>query len=203
MPTTITLQLDTDTVARLAGREFLRGVKERARDLRPVWPGIRGVIYRNQIEVFDAEGDVDGMGEWAPLKNGGKKFHGGLGYATWKGINYPGRKILELTGKLRRMVTGVTPNAFVQENRTSLIFGTDYDDYSAVPGRPRSQRDRLTGDQGGILDSGRAEYYPMEARTIFRIKQSSADEMADLVTDYLTQTRSTTRNRATWFLPRI
>jgi hypothetical protein len=199
------IYLVRDVLARNAAMEFGRSVRSRMNDLRPVWPGIRGVIYRNEMQVFDAEGAVAGETKWALNSNNPIRFHKtrdgktNLGYLTWKRLNYPQAKIMELTGKLRRMVTGVTQNALVREYRRKLVFGTDYDDFSAVPRRPRSGRDRLVGDLGGVLDSGRAGraydaqglggQYPMDARTIFRITQASADEMADLVVNYLTRTR--------------
>jgi hypothetical protein len=198
------IQLDRDVLARNAAMEFGRGVRSRMTDLRPVWPGVRGVLYRNEQEVFEKEGAVAGETKWELNSNNPIRFHKtrdgktNLGYLTWKRVNYPQAKIMELTGKLRRMVTGVTQNAYVREFRHKMVFGTDYADFSLLPKRPRSKRDRLVGDMGGVLDSGRrgkpydakglGGQYPMEPRTIFRVTQASADEMADLVVDYITGT---------------
>ena len=184
--------LDGEAIGRAGAKVYLHGVKERMRDLRPAWPGVLGVIYRNQAQVFDAEGAVDGLPKWPLNSNNPIRFHKtrdgkhNIGYLTWKRLNYPQAKVLELTGKLRRMVTGVTPNAKITPYKQRLKFGTDYRDYSLLPKRPRSNKDRLTGDLGGISDNGRGGKYPMEPREIFRITGASADEIADHIVAYVT-----------------
>ena len=196
------IQLDSRVVGRNAALEFARGVRARSRDLGPVWPELIRVLQNNEALVFYNEGAVDGEPRWPELSDNPIRFHGGLGYATWKGIHYPGRKIMEKTGKLRRQAVGITPGAIVRKYRRKLVYLLDYSkyaDHDGVDDRPRSPRDKLRGDQAGILDSGRpgkpydanglGGQHPMEARTIFRIMQSAADRMADKIVDYLTGTR--------------
>lgn len=211
--------MDARVIGRNAAKQWLRGVKDRARDLRPVWPAILGVIYQNEMQVFDAEGAVDGEPRWPELSDKPIRFHHGtfkigrsrqsgktisvkykkMGYKTWKRLTHPQKKIMRLSDKLHKQVTGQTQDGYYRGFRTKMVFGTNYPDYTDVPDRPRSPRDRLTGDQGGILDSGRPKkrynrrgrggQYPMEPRTIFRITQANADAMADLIIDHITQTR--------------
>lgn len=193
--------LDRDILARNAAMEYARNVRARAADLTPAWPAVIRVIQRNEAVVFYNEGAVDGEPRWPELSDKPIRFHGGLGYETWKGLNYPGRKIMELTGKLRRQAVGIIPGALIRTYRRKLVYGVDYPNYDGVENRLRSPKDRLRRgqDQGGVLDSGRpgkpydanglGGQHPMEARTIFRIMQSAADRMADEIVSYLTGTR--------------
>jgi hypothetical protein len=193
------LVLDGEAIGRQAAANYVAGVRERMRDLRPAWPGVLNVIYRNQMTVFNAEGAVDGLPKWDENSDNPIRFHGGLGYRTYKQQTYPAAKILELTGKLKAMVTGFSPNGKITPGLQRLRFGTDYENYSGVPGRPRSKRDRLTGDLGGINNNkrpgrpydahGLGGQLPAPAREIFRIMQGSADEIADLIGDHVTGTR--------------
>lgn len=110
-------------------------------------------------------------------------------YAQWKAINYPGRKIMELTGKLRRQLTGVSDTAYQRRTRRTLSFGTNYNDFFGVPGRPRSGRDRTRGaDLGGVLNDGRENYYPMEPREIFRVTEANLERIEDIALDHITGT---------------
>jgi hypothetical protein len=196
------IQLDERVLAYNSAMEFLRGVRRRGRDLRPVWPEVVREIQKNEALVFYNEGAVEGEPRWEELSNNPIRFHGGMSYAAWKAQNYPGRKIMEKTGKLRRQVVGITPGALIRQYRRKLVYAINYPEYAdddGVDNRPRSPRDRLTGDQAGILDSGRpgrpydenwlGGQHPMEPRTIFRIMQNAADRMAQKIAGYLTDTR--------------
>jgi len=189
-------------------RAWLRQCRDRARDMRPVWPAVLGVLQRNMVEVFENEGAVDGEPRWAensrrPIHFHGKvtrnfpapSYYGGFtdtyfpSYAQWKKMNYPRAKIMELTGKLRTMLTKPSLNTanapYVKMQRGKLIFGTNYEQYPLGEGRPRSAKDRLTGDLGGINDAGRTDYYPMEPRELFRITEASLDEISEHIADYV------------------
>lgn len=119
-------------------------------------------------------------------------------YAQWKAINYPGRKIMELTSKLKQQLTdGTDPSRYVKFMRTRLTFGTNYTNYDRVPGRPRSGRDRTRGaDLGGVLNDGRSNYYPMDPREIFngpggdaaRITKANIERIQDIALDHITGT---------------
>lgn len=60
------------------------------------------VFRRRELEIFASEGAARGT-PWPELSDNPP----GRGYASWKKKNYPGKKILQLTGKLRE--------AFVQK----------------------------------------------------------------------------------------
>jgi len=57
-------------------------------------------FYATQKQVFQREGAIEGRKAWAPLSSK---------YAEWKGANFPSRKILELSGDLKKAST--TQNA--------------------------------------------------------------------------------------------
>jgi hypothetical protein len=203
-----TISRNPATWARLALRRYLVECKRRARDFRPVMPQMLTVLRENMAEVFEAEGAVDGEPRWAENSRRPIRFHGkvtrtfGLGggrsftttyfpsYAQWKAINYPGRKIMELTGKLKSQLTdGGDPSRYVRFMRTRLTFGTNYTNYDRVPGRPRSGRDRTRGaDLGGVLNDGRENYYPMEPREIFRVTEANIERIQDIALDHVTGT---------------
>ncbi|MFA4973520.1 MAG: hypothetical protein WC683_12980, partial [bacterium] len=193
-----TISRNPATWARLALRAYLRDCQRRARDFRPVMPRMLAVLQQNMVEVFDAEGAVDGEPRWKENSRRPIRFHGKLtrtfrlgggrsftttyfpSYAQWKAINYPGRKIMELTGKLRRQLTGGSQTGinapYVRYMRKRLSFGTNYTQYPLGVGRPRSRRDSLRGaDQGGVLNDGRSNYYPMDPREIFRITEANLE----------------------------
>lgn len=185
----VTLTISRWMIGRIARQEYLRQVRARARDLRPAWRSVLEVIYRRQERLFDNEGANTEEPRWPRLSDNPIRFHRldgqAVGYSTWKRRFYPGRKILELTGKLKRQVTGLDPAAFVQRGPRKLRFGTHYTNYGDVPGRPRSRRDRLTGDLGGITAEGRPDYFPMPDRQVFRVDQPYEDEIGDVLLDYL------------------
>jgi hypothetical protein len=192
-----TISRNPDTWLRLGLRQYLNDCKRRARDLRPLWPEVLTIIHDNMREVFDNEGAVDGQPRWADLSRRPIGFHGKMtrtfrtsrggyplrmtynpSYAQWKAYNYPGRKIGQLSGKLRAQLVGARANpAYVRMTRGKLTFGTDYTRYPLGVGRPRSRRDRLTGDLGGIFNAGRENYYPMPAREIFRVTDASIEQI--------------------------
>lgn len=169
-----------------------RRIEDRVRDMRPAWDGVLTAIYEQEKKVFAAEGQTVEEPRWAPNKNGGARFHGGIGYSHWKLLNYPAAKTLHLTGKLEAQLTG-EGGAFVVRLPDALVFGTNYRDYSGAPaaaGRPRPSPpnpggDRLTGDLGGITAEGRKDYYPMEPRTPIRLDAHADGEIAMPIMDHL------------------
>lgn len=181
----VTLSFDNDSLRDLVAQGLQKRMKERERDLRPAWDGVLEQVYLSEKNLFANEGRTAEEPKWAPLKNGGAKFHKGVGYRDWKAINFPGKKILSLTGKLERMLTTDGGGAYVARRTRRLVFGTNYTNYAGVPGRPRSRRDRLTGDLGGITAEGRNEYYPMEARTPIRLDAASAAAIGMPLVDHL------------------
>ena len=189
------LVLDGNRVVARAINGYCRDVRRRGRDLTPCWDDVLEVLYRNEMEVFRNEGAVDGEPRWPRLSRRPIRFHHIVNpftgkwqivsYEDWKRLHYPGRKIGHLTGKLEEQVTGISGDAFVRKGPRRLTFGTKYEDYKDVPGRPRSPGDKLTGDLGGIMSEGREDYFPMEAREIFRVTDASREEIGEAAVDYL------------------
>jgi hypothetical protein len=189
------LVLDGNRVVARAINGYCRDVRRRGHDLTPVWDDALEVLYRNEMEVFRKEGAVDGEPRWPKLSRRPIRFHKiknpwtkkweMASYEVWKILHYPGRKIGHLTGKLLEQVTGISGDAEVRRGPRRLVFGTKYEDYNGVPGRPRSPGDKLTGDLGGIMSEGRDDYFPMEAREIFRITEASREEIGECAVDYL------------------
>lgn len=184
------LELDLEDVCRRGVAQYVKEIKERAKDLRPAWDAVLTALHMAEVALFMNQGKSTGNpAGWDPLSDRPIRFHkiNGemVGYATWKHLTYPGKKIGELTGKLRRQLTGEDNTAYVQRGVRKLTFGTNYEDYSGVSGRPRSGRDRLTGDLGGIASEGRSNYFPMPAR--LPIDLSTGDEyfVADRLLDYI------------------
>ena len=194
----VTLSLDNDSLRDLVAQGLQKRMKERERDLRPAWDGVLEQVYLSEKNLFANEGRTAEEPKWAKLSNKPISFHGPaaqdrltkkttklFGYRDWKAINFPGKKILHLTGKLERMLTTESGGAHVARRTRRLVFGTNYTNYAGVPGRPRSKRDRLTGDLGGITAEGRRDYYPMEARTPIRLDAASAAAIGMPLVDHL------------------
>ena len=107
------------------------------RDFRPrIWPKVNAQFSRLMIEHFDSGGGSGSTGSWAPLSQN---------YGAWKAKHYPGEPILELTGTLRRSLTGsfapgahymVTPSLY--ERGTSVPYAVfhQYGTSGMVPRPP-------------------------------------------------------------------
>lgn len=67
---------------------------EYLQDLTDAWPDIKNDFYKGEEIQFDSE---MGEGPWKDLSEP---------YASWKAKHYPGKKIMELTGRLRNALTG-------------------------------------------------------------------------------------------------
>lgn len=71
----------------------LRGIAESLRDWTPAFQKIAGELRRDfSGDVFESEGEAIGE-RWTPLSRA---------YAERKAVKYPGKGILEATGKMRR-----------------------------------------------------------------------------------------------------
>jgi len=78
-----------------------------------ILPKLLPVLEVETAKTFDAEGGASGS--WAPLS---------ISYAKWKAANFPGKPILERTGKLRVALTGPGSNARRDVSGNELTFGT-------------------------------------------------------------------------------
>lgn len=109
MPTIFAIDvLGEEQVSRM-----LDGVDYRAQDMRPVWQIIADDFYRLEEEQFATEGRF--AGGWAELSPV---------YKAWKARHYPGKPILELTGKLKNaLTTSNAPGSIYDLQRDYMMVG--------------------------------------------------------------------------------
>jgi hypothetical protein len=176
--------LDAGQIALVAWNKYMHEVRSRADDVSCAWDAVLRVICEAEERVFASEGQTSEHPRWADLSDRPIRFHGGLGYVTWKAEN-DGRGILELTGKLRGQLTGLTAGHLWRAPQ-HLEFGSDYETFSGVPGRPRSPLDRTAGnDIGGMHAEGRKNYYPMPERMPMRLVKRNVNDIADRMMDWV------------------
>jgi phage gpG-like protein len=85
-------------------------------DFTECWPAVRQSLAGAFAMQFRTEGAHGPGKRWNPLSER---------YARWKARHYPGRKILELTYRLRDSLTSPgDPDEVVQESARSLWVGT-------------------------------------------------------------------------------
>lgn len=174
-------------VCLLALHAYVGQVRDRLDDVRCTWNRVLEIIWDYEEQLFDNEGRTSEHPRWAELSDNPIRFHGGLGYRTWKEENY-GTPLLELTGKLRSQLTGYTQGEapFIGRERTRLTFGTNYETFAGVEYRPRSPLDRTAmNDIGGMHGEGRTRYYPMPARPPIRVTRREAFEITDAILDWV------------------
>lgn len=93
--------------------KYLRGMEKRAKDFRPVLRWAKRELEKANEKNFSASGLP--VGGWAPLD---------ARYAQWKSTNFPGRPIMEASGRLRDSLTRL--DGPVNKIRLmSAEFGTD------------------------------------------------------------------------------
>lgn len=84
-------------------------------DIRGAYPDMKKSFYNNERRQFETE---EGKWAWAPLEES---------YANWKVKNYPGKKILELSGLLKDTMQGNTPYLKWQEGLQQLAVEVNLD----------------------------------------------------------------------------
>lgn len=94
-------------------RTFTR-FTEQLRDLRDLWPGVIPELRDIAREQFAGEG-VGPAGNWPALSPK---------YAAWKAQRFPGKPILQRTGRLIESLTGNTADSIVEARPDYLDFGT-------------------------------------------------------------------------------
>jgi len=98
-----------------SGRFGIEGLEAQIKDFTPVWPKVAEVVRAALARGFEQEGNV--YGRWAPLT---------ARYASWKRRHYPGKKILELTGRLKGSLTRRGhADAFQTETPQALFISSD------------------------------------------------------------------------------
>lgn len=104
-------------------------------DYRPVWPAISDDFRSLERRQFATEGAAGGGERWAALT---------AAYARWKAVRFPGKPILQRTGRLVGSLTDRShPDAIEQAERMTLSLGTrvQYGLYHQR-GTPRMQQRR-------------------------------------------------------------
>lgn len=96
-------------------RSFNR-ITEFIDDFRSVWPFVIRWFYETEREQFASEGNKGSTGKWKPLTSK---------YFAWKEKNFPGKPIMQRTGKLFESLTEFeSPDAIVRPEKTELTIGT-------------------------------------------------------------------------------
>lgn len=108
----LTIQIEVEG-ERQFDRTFTR-FTEQLRDLRDLWPACIPELREISKEQFAGEG-VGDAGKWAALS---------ARYAAWKAQRYPGKPILQRTGRLVESLTGNKSDSIVEAKPDELIFGT-------------------------------------------------------------------------------
>lgn len=86
-------------------------------NLRPAFENITKDFYTTQKGVFQGEGSFEDNPSWAKLSPA---------YKAWKDKNYPGKGILELTGRLKRAATSKDAMGSIYKlNNLALTMGVD------------------------------------------------------------------------------
>ena len=88
------------------------------KDLRGLWPDIKSDFIKGEIDQFHTEGRSGGtFGRWKRLSPK---------YKAWKDKNFPGRKILERTGRLKTSLIGGRGEGFVyRPSKLGLTIGSN------------------------------------------------------------------------------
>lgn len=110
MPVLFTLKVDGSKLD-----SMIRGLGEKIRDWTEAWPKVSLAIQRIFNEQFASEGARGPAGPWPELKEG---------YARRKQRVYPGRNLLEASGRLRRSLVSGTDDTLEEFAPRRMRFGT-------------------------------------------------------------------------------
>lgn len=95
-------------------RAFNR-VTEHISDLRPLWPEVTRTVFNIEEEQFKSQGAKGRSGKWEKLSRN---------YAKQKERDYPGKPILQRTGRLEAALTSKTGDTVLIEEKQEYGFGT-------------------------------------------------------------------------------
>jgi phage gpG-like protein len=91
-------------------------MRRQTEDWSGAWPGVSRKLRSQEAAAFRTEGSTGRAGRWAALS---------ARYAAWKREHFPGRGILELTGRLRGSLTDEShPDSIEIRNPKFLFFGS-------------------------------------------------------------------------------
>jgi len=128
---------------------------ERLRSFKPLFKKIASDFRKTQNSLFAAEGAFEGNAAWAALSPG---------YKEQKAKKFPGRKILQATGKLRTsLVTKAGEGAINNITDDSIEIGTSI-------------------EYAGYHQTGTGK---MPARPIFNITKNQEDKWINLVVQHI------------------
>ena len=108
------LKLTADIDGELQFSRTFTRYTENLDDLRQLWPGVIPELRAIMREQFEGEG-VGATGKWAGLA---------AGYKAWKARHYPGKPILQRSGRLLSSLTRNNGDSIVEPKSDSLVFGT-------------------------------------------------------------------------------
>jgi len=111
LPTGIYFEVEGDVQLARSLSRFGNSVK----DYRPAFRDIIKLFYEMEKKQFESEGGY-GSGGWAPLS---------ADYDEWKAKNFPGKPILQLTGKLMSALTNKTGETIQEIEPLLLKLGTN------------------------------------------------------------------------------
>jgi phage gpG-like protein len=94
----------------------LQTLQSQFADMRPYWPEAIAEIYQIEKEQFWSEGNDGASGDWAPLDPA---------YAKRKEKKYPGAKIMERSGRLRRSLTQSGSDQTITSSPTSVTLTSE------------------------------------------------------------------------------
>jgi hypothetical protein len=113
----VVIRLRIEIDGRVELNRVLTGIADDLEDWRPALGEMADDWYRSQGAVFTAAGAHEGLPGWEPLSDR---------YAVWKRINYPGRPMLVLSGRLRAAVTQRGGRGAIERIRErELIIGAN------------------------------------------------------------------------------
>lgn len=136
-------------------RAFTRYVSDLA-DLTPLWGDLADLLRHQTDHNFDTEGAASGP-RWRPLSKA---------YARWKAARFPGKPILQRSGKLRDSLVRESWGHVYEARERAMVWGT------SVP-------------YAGFHQSGTRH---MPSRPIIRLTEGNQDDMTKVVHAFLLRT---------------
>jgi len=191
-----TATLDTNAIAQVGLRRYLRTVSGRANDLYPAWDSVLNVLYEAERRLFAREGRTKEHGKWEALSPR---------YAAWKKKHYPGMPRLVLTGRFSGSMTDPSGQHAEIRQRRRLTWGSDRKvsgghDLGGIHAEGRQRgfagwkitgweqlpyRAKLSPIIERIETSTTKHTSYMPAREPIRITQRNVNDIADVIVDHI------------------
>ena len=170
------LRIPRAAIAQRGFAIYAQQMQARAQDVSPAWDAVRDVIFASTEARFEKEGRRGGFRKWRALKNNPSRWLDGLGYKDWKRLHFGDNPILELTGRLRDQLSGLSGDHYEVRSHEHMTIGSNLPVDSGEG-----------HDLGGIHAVGR-KWPPMAARPPFGITTTDVNDIADVLVDYVTGT---------------